>query len=295
MSNPFKPKLSIKKIHDEDTLRKKYYQGWKGFNMRNRAPFIAIDNSFKEKYLHKLEAGPLRLYLYFSFAANNTSGHSWHSVETIADYFGAQTRTIDNWIKVLVDEGLIYRKRAGKKSNTTYLIPFNHTILKYNRTQTKYGDEQKLLDECLTFLEDMKHIYGDVVRVYHFFQWSDEKHEMTSYQDLFVLCKRNDVVTIINVALKNVDEFVVSEDKIDEILCFESPFKFKDEHIIGLAYPDTPIYMKGKSLPQLVETLAEFADMESWEFDEILKVKYDHVDVLFPPTESDETQDVEKE
>lgn len=295
MSNPFKPKLSIKKISNEDTLRKNYYRGWKSFNMRNRSPFIAIDNSFKEKYLHKLEPGPLRLYLYFSFAANNTSGHSWHSVETIADYFGTQTRTIDNWIRVLVDEGLIYRQRAGKKSNTTYLIPFSHTILNYNRTKKKYANEQKLLDECLTVLEDMKHIYGEVVRVYHFFQWSDEKHEMTAHQDLFVLCKRNDIVTIINVTLNNSDEFVVSEDKIDEILCFDSPFKFKGEHILGFAYPDTPIYRKGKSLPLLVETLAEFADMESWEFDEILKVKYDHIDVLFPPTEDDEVKDAEKE
>lgn len=282
MNNPFKPRLSISQVIDEDIHRKNYYTSWKKFNRSQNSPFIAIDNVFKEKYLNKLEAGPLRLYLYFAFAAKNQSGHSWHSVATIADYFGTQTRTIDNWIKALVDEGLIYRQRAGKKSNTTYLIPFSHTLLPYNKQKKYKTDSQSLLNDCLKMLDSSKHIYGEVVKVYHFFQWATGKHDVSSHQDLFVLCKRKDIVTVIKIALTKSDDMVISEDEVEEIIRFESPFEFNGEKIIGLAYPDNPSFRSIKTAQQLVDTLVDFADTERWQFDELPQVKYDHFEILFP-------------
>lgn len=293
MSNPFKPRLSTTQAIDEDTHRKNYYTVWKKFKRSQNSPFIAIDNVFKEKYLNKLEAGPLKLYLYFAFAAKNQSGHSWHSVTTIADYFGTQTRTIDNWIKALVDEGLIYRQRAGKKSNTTYLIPFSHTIVNYRKQKKYQTDSQDLLDDCLKMLNDLKNIYGEVVKVYHFFQWAAGKHDVNTHQDLFVLCKRNDVVTVVEVFLTNSDHLVVSEDEIEEIVRFESPFEFNGEKIIGLAYPDNPQFRSLKTAQLLVDTLVDLADTERWQFDELPQVKYDHFEVLFP--EKNETEEETEE
>lgn len=82
-----------------------------------------------KELLKDLDEGALRLYLYFGFVADNDFGHSWHSIETISEYFGKQTRTIDHWIKKLVDAGLIYRAKDKKKSYTRFLIPYTDTII----------------------------------------------------------------------------------------------------------------------------------------------------------------------
>lgn len=292
MSNPFRPKLSKTIAESEDSVRKNYYASWRKFNQQQKAPFIAIDNTFKEKYLNKLEPGPLRLYLYFSFAANNTNGHSWHSISTIADYFGTQTRTIDNWIKALVDEGLIYRQRAGKKSNTTYLIPFSHTFLVY-RKQKKYRyDNQKMLDDCLKDIQRLKEVYGEIVKIYHFFQWSNKQDKNTN-QALFVLSKRHDIITANVISLTKLDDMGISEVDIEDVVRFESPFEFNGEQIIGLAFPDNPSFTSVKTGQYLLETLVELANSEAWQFEELEKETYDKIETLFPEEESETVENEE--
>lgn len=100
---------------DKDLSLKEYYQNWRTHNRSSKSPFITIYKDFKDKELLKdLDGGSLKLYLFFTFAASNDFGHSWHSIQSIADYFGTQTRTIDNWLKPLVEKDLIYREQKGK-------------------------------------------------------------------------------------------------------------------------------------------------------------------------------------
>lgn len=286
MNNPFQPKISTTIAINEDATRKNYYASWRNFNKLQKAPFITIDNVFKDKYLSQLEAGPLRLYLYFSFAANNTHGHSWHSISTIADYFKAQTRTIDNWIKVLVDEGLIYRQRAGKKSNTTYLIPFSHSFLRYQKQKKYKQDDQDMLNDCLNDIHKLNEVYGDIVKVYHFFQWADSKLEKNTNQALFVLSKRHDIVTVNMITLAKLDNLGVSEEDLEDIVRFKSPFEFAGEKIIGLAFPENPTFTSTKNSRYLLETLVELADLDTWQLDELEQVKYDKIKALFPEDDS---------
>lgn len=295
MSNPFKPQIAKAIEISEDTARKNYYASWRKFNKMQKAPFVAIDNVFKDKYLSRLDAGPLRLYLYFAFAANNKHGHSWHSISTIADYFKAQTRTIDNWIKVLVDEGLIYRQRAGKKSNTTYLIPFSHSFLIYRKRKNYKQDNQKMLDDCLNDINRLNEVYGDIVKVYHFFQWSDGKLDKDTNQALFVLSKRNDIVTVNMITLTKSDDLGISEADVEDIVRFESPFKFAGEKIIGLAFPENPVFTSIKSSQYLLETLVELADSDTWEFEELEQVKYDKIETLFPEDDDTESEESDEE
>src|SRR5690606_34304840 len=93
MSNRFRLTSLLSDGDRQDKALKDYYKSWKDMNSKSKATFTAIDNSFfTSGILSELDSGPLKLYLYFSHAAKNEYGHSWHSIQTIADYFGTQTR-----------------------------------------------------------------------------------------------------------------------------------------------------------------------------------------------------------
>ncbi|WP_186315430.1 helix-turn-helix domain-containing protein, partial [Bacillus subtilis] len=139
------------------------------------APFLSLFNKFKDEHLATLEPGPLRLYLYFAFHANNKSGYSWHSIQTMAKFFKTQTRTIDNWIKVLVDKNLIYRERTDKLSNTTFLVPYSNTVLRHAYVNKKEYNDQELLDDLISLIKRRRNVYGEIVKVYHIFQWVMKK------------------------------------------------------------------------------------------------------------------------
>ena len=246
-------------------------------------------------YLNRLEGGPLKLYLYFAFVANNKNGHSWHSISTIATYFDAQTRTIDNWIKVLVDEGLIYRQRAGKKSNTTYLVPFSHGLNVYRQRKQIKTDSQELLNACLVDLKKLESVYGEVFSAFHFFQWNAAKTKKITNQALFVLSKRKEVITVTMISLANSEDMVISEENVEEIMRFDSPFILNGNNVVGLVYPDEPSFTAVKTGKHLLDTLVELAETEQWQFEEIPLVEYGNIDTLFPEEDEDEDEDEPQE
>ncbi|MDP9729509.1 helix-turn-helix domain-containing protein [Alicyclobacillus sp. TC] len=116
-----------------------------------------------------LDSRPLRLYLYFGFAANNKLGHSWPSIETIAKYFGKQTRTIDYWIQQLVEAGLVYRERDTQKSSTTYLVPYGDTFMRQRLSRVFEEDNQDIFDNLIDVIEQRRAVYGSIVGVFHLF------------------------------------------------------------------------------------------------------------------------------
>lgn len=134
--NNFRVLTQLMSADDEQVALKSYYASWRSFNKDTEEPFFALYEGFKNQHLATLESGPLRLFLYFGFHSKNQTGDSWHSISTIAEFFNTQTRTVDNWIKTLVDKGLIYRVRKGHRSHTTYIIPYSDTLIQAKPKET---------------------------------------------------------------------------------------------------------------------------------------------------------------
>lgn len=91
--------------------------------------FAKVDSNFTA-FLPYLKDGAIKLYLYYAFYANNESGESWHSIDTISTKLSATERSIGNWNNQLEDLGLIYRTSNGKKSKATFILPLTGFALK---------------------------------------------------------------------------------------------------------------------------------------------------------------------
>lgn len=117
--------MSSKKIIDTYTSN---YKKWKSEGLEKGGYFV-IFNGFKSKHLREISGQALKLYIYMGLHSGNFTGESWHSAETIKEYFGVSIRTIQNWISELENIGLI--KRLQKRPNSvsyTYLIPYDLEI-----------------------------------------------------------------------------------------------------------------------------------------------------------------------
>lgn len=265
---------------------KVYYASWRKVNSMANAPFAALYNSFKEEHLASLDAGPLRLYLYFSFSANNSSGHSWHSIQTMAKFFKTQTRTIDNWIKVLVDKELIYRERTDKLSNTTFLIPYTDTMMPMIPSKKHNSDNQELFDDLISIVKRREALYGEIVRVHHLFQWkikngkaiTDESNQM-----IVVITKRKNGVIIAHFHyLKRLSGYGVNEIDIDDVATFESPFVYKDKPVKGVAINDAISIRAPKNVKDLLDLFKQFDQGNDIDFSLHPRLEYGLVSELIP-------------
>lgn len=279
----FKINFPMEAVDETELALKEYYKSWRD----SKPPFLALYNSFKDKHLRDLEAGPLKLYLFFAFAADNDYGHSWYSISSIAEFFNAQTRTIDNWIKVLVDKELIYREQKGKKSHTTYLIPYDNTLVQHKASKKRDEDNQQVLDDFIVKLRGREFLYGEVFKVFHLFQWGSNKSGQPdsnkSVQALFVITKRKNGVLIGHLyRLMKSDYLSVNELNIEELSLFDSPFKFMDENIIGLALQHDISIMSKSNILAFLKLMARLANMEDWQIREHQKVQYGEKDKFFP-------------
>lgn len=101
------------------------YKSWKKKMKIEGQPFFMIYKTFQNEHLADISGGALKLYMYLGFQSNNFTGESWHSVETIADYFGNDPRTVQKWFKELEDRHLIQRVQRGYKwISNTFLLPY---------------------------------------------------------------------------------------------------------------------------------------------------------------------------
>ncbi|WP_052350760.1 helix-turn-helix domain-containing protein [Paenibacillus gorillae] len=227
---------------DEIEALKSYYNQWRQNNTNMKEPFFGVLRAFKDKELLKdLDEGALRLYLYLGFVSNNETGTSWHSIQTIANYFGKQTRTIDFWIQKLGEAGLIYRTRHNKKSATTFLIPFTDSIINVQPAKKREFDDQELLDDLLESREQLAAVYGEIIKVYHIFHWGlDQKKnpdiDSSTTNFLFIITKRADGVLVGHRHhLRKSVNYAISQLYVDDVVIFESPFVYKDHPVSGIA------------------------------------------------------------
>lgn len=96
----------------------KTYGEWKQKAL-HEAGWFPIFNGFKREHLRKLSGNAVKLYIYFGIHGRSDSGRSWHSIETMAEFFGKSPRAINDWIKELVEAGLIARYQTQ-----TFLLPY---------------------------------------------------------------------------------------------------------------------------------------------------------------------------
>ncbi|MEC0367961.1 hypothetical protein [Bacillus subtilis] len=283
-----------------DIALKHYYKSWRTVNQTTKSSFIALDNAFRDTYLKDLEPGPLKLYLYFCFAANNDHGHSWHGIQKIADYFDCQTRTIDNWIKVLVDKDLVYRTKKGHRSHTTYLLPFSDTILIQKASKKYIKDDQDLLNGLLKRIRELDFIYGEIIKVHHLFQWSVSKEKTVdgdkSDQYLLVITKRKNGVLIGHVyVLRKSDHLSVNELQIEEPSVFDSPFYLNESRIIGLALPHYPKIFSKSGLNDLLGLIRDLVIIEDWQLEDRSKLIYGEKRDLIQIEEMDNQSQVDED
>ncbi|MYL57562.1 hypothetical protein GLW20_08585 [Virgibacillus halodenitrificans] len=230
---------------DRDKTIKSYYSSWRDFNRGNKdskEKFAMIFTSFKDKYLSEIEGGPLKLYLFFTFNSANDSGDSWYSVEKLADFFNVGTRTVDKWIKTLVDKQLIYRDISNHRSATTYLLPYGTTLMKAMTTGTYPDDSQEIITDIISSLKQQKEIFGDIIGIYHIFQWKKGREKQINGVNarniqwiLYITKRPNGVLTGHYYELKNYQNTVLSKDEFEQTYFFESKFKHNEQPLLGVA------------------------------------------------------------
>lgn len=102
----------------------KKYKDWRKDNFNNNEGFFPVFSDFR-KIMRNLSPGAISLYIYLGLHANYKTGEVFHSLGTIAIYFGKSVRTITNWMRELEENDLILREQ--KKLNHvsyTYLKPY---------------------------------------------------------------------------------------------------------------------------------------------------------------------------
>ncbi|WP_336765811.1 helix-turn-helix domain-containing protein [Paenibacillus sp. USHLN196] len=300
------PRIPIRTLSsngdDELDELRKHYKSWRINNSNMNAPFFALFRSFKEKgILKELDEGALRLYLYFGFVSGNEEGTSWHSVQTIANYFDVQTRTIDNWIKKLVDEGLIYRTRDHKKSNTTFLIPYTDTFVHIQPKKKHKVDNQALLDDLIQSVGRLSAVYGSIINVYHIFHWGLDQRSKEVKLDkpktnfLFIITKRSNDGVLVGHRhnLTHSDLYGVSELEIEDVVVFESPFLYKNDNVTGLAVNHKFRLRTKNGAETNMEMMRDLAAVEKDELLQHSKVEYGLISKFFDD-ESDESESEEE-
>lgn len=225
---------------DKDTTIKNYYSSWREFNKGNddsKETFAMIYTSFKDNILPDIEGGALKLYLFFAFNATNSSGDSWYSVEKIADFFKVGSRTVDKWIKILMEKDLIYRDQNDHKSATTYLLPYSTTLMKAKTTGTYPNDTQEIIDDITASLKKQETIFGEILGVFHLFQWgkSRKKLKRNTQWILFITKRSNGILTGHYYELKSSDNYVISKRQFEETYFFESHFNYNNQPLLGIA------------------------------------------------------------
>jgi DNA-binding transcriptional ArsR family regulator len=101
------------------------YEQWKDTRL-NEPGWFPIFIDFKESELLKnISGNALRLYIYLGLHSKNSTGESWHSLSSMAKYFGKSERTISNWLEELKYHNLVERIQLDRSTTAvTFLRPY---------------------------------------------------------------------------------------------------------------------------------------------------------------------------
>lgn len=261
--------LQTNPYEDTDKTIKNYYYNWREFNKGNtesKEKFAMLYSGFRENFLPTIEGGALKLYLFFCFSANNNNGESWYSIEKLAESLNVGTRTINKWIKILIDKQLIHRDLTNHRSLTTYLLPYSTTLMKAD-TKTAYPqDSQDIVEDIISSLYTQQIIFGELIGVYHLFQWqAGKKKRRNSTKNvqwlLFITKRSNGILTGHYYELKNSESIVVSLKDIDDSYFFKSSFTYQGHPMLGIAL-DNEIDIKSNPFEPLKELIEHLSTID---------------------------------
>lgn len=253
-------KLAKKNLKSKsiDNIYKSNYNQWKLNLESTKTPFFMLSKTFDE-HLREITSGALKLYLYYGFHSKNETGISWHSIETISDYFGVSEKTINNWNKELIERGLIYRdSKDNRRNKTTYLLPLSMVIYNISSIPGEFDDFRK--------------VNGEVVDAYHLFQWrkSDNVNESDNYNNpynLFIIVLKNKHGKF--TCIKFTDDKYLNEINeksfYDEICTFDSDYSIKELVPKGIAVNSKINLKRDKDLYNLlIELVDENTDLSNY-------------------------------
>ncbi|MGR5976109.1 hypothetical protein ACT7DE_18500 [Bacillus paranthracis] len=187
-----------------------------------------------------------------------------------------------------MEKELIYREQKGKKSHTTYLIPYNNTFIKHKALLKRDTDNQSVLDDLVVKLQRLQSLYGEIVRVFHLFQWGTDKKSKpdigSGMQKLLVITKRKNDILIGHVHhLIRSNHLSINEMIIEETSVFNSPFKYIGTNVTGIALEHDVAVENQSGAEEMSKLLINLANIEEWRFEELPKVQYGEKDKFFPP------------
>ncbi len=259
--------------NDKHSLLCEQYDTWRKNQDKTQlgSKFFILFKEFEE-HLKDIPPGPLKLYLYYGFNSKNETGISWHSIDTIKDYFNVSEKTINNWNSELVKRGLIERESKGNSRNkTTYLLPFSMNYIKEK-------DTSRLNNE--TF----KEVYGSLYKAYHLFQWrkNSQSEEYNAPYNTYVLVYEREVeeektknqYTAFEVTIDDVHSNVEINESVvkKDIVRFDSNINLKDIGvnsnlpIQGIAVNTQHDLKKKKNIYELVKELIDVnTDLSQYE------------------------------
>lgn len=184
--------------------------------------FAKIDSNLSA-FLPHLKDGALKLYLYYALVANNETGESWHSIDTISKKLGATERSISNWNNQLEDLDLIYRTSTGKKSKATFVLPLTGFAVKMNIQQI----EQVISELDLYGANVYTKVFGRIQSLTKLFVKGDVADSVNE-----ILCVHlQKLTTVDSVEINRVDTFIYNisttpnEEAAKKLWAFESEAK----------------------------------------------------------------------
>nr|WP_317333965.1 hypothetical protein [uncultured Romboutsia sp.] len=265
--------------NDKHSLMCEQYDTWRKNQDKSQlgSKFFILFKDF-EDHLRDIPPGPLKLYLYYGFNSKNETGISWHSIDTIKDYFNVSEKTINNWNSELIKRGLIERESKGNSRNkTTYLLPFSMNYIKEKDTSRMNNDI-------------FKAVYGFLYKAYHLFQWrkNTQSEEYNVPYNTYVLVYERIVENAKNqyTAFEvNIDDIYInveiSESVVKgDILRFNSNINLKDIGvdldlpIQGIAVNTQYDLKKKKNIYELVKELIDVnTDLSQYEEVELVEIK----------------------
>lgn len=201
--------------------------------------FAKVDNNLAA-FLPHLKDGAIKLYLYYALVANNDTGESWHSIDTISKKLGATERSISNWNNQLEDLGLIYRTSIGKKSKATFVLPLTGFAVKMNIQQI----EQILSELNLYVASTYTKVFGRVQSVTKLYVKGDVVGSVNE-----ALCVHlQKLITVDSVEINRVDAFIYNISTTTDEDAAKKLWAFEDEAKVAIVSGEKEITL-GKKTP----------------------------------------------
>lgn len=201
--------------------------------------FAKVDSNFVS-FLPYLKDGAVKLYLYYAVAANNESGESWHSLDTISKKLSATERSISNWNNQLESMGLIFRTGNGKRSKATFILPLTGFAVKMSAIQM----EQTLTELNLYTSNEHTRVFGKVQAAIKLYIKNEATNEICEI--LCIHLKR--VNSVENVELNSVDTFIYDVSSMTNKELEKKLTDFEGEDKVAIINSETEIAIGPKTI-----------------------------------------------